>query len=177
MRTWNSDNWGTCGQIQSFWNGYLEKWDWYFTLLQMAGTSHLFAEGYEAPIKSIGNSTTTPRDLENNLDVQIILMALAESVAARLRKHGFKCKVVSITIRDNGLYTFSRQKKLERPTDITNEIMTAAYLLFKENYNWNHPIRSLGIRAENLVLADVPVQLDLFKARNNGKSRKKWTRL
>ena len=61
-----------------------------------------------------------------------------------------------------GYTRFSRQKKLERPTDITNEIMTAAYLLFKENYNWNHPIRSLGIRAENLVLADVPVQLDLF---------------
>ena len=119
-------------------------------------------EGYEAPVKSIGNSTTTPRDLETDLDVWIIQMALAESVAARLRKHGFKCKVVSITIRDNGLYSFSRQKKLERPTDITNEIMTAAYLLFKENYNWNHPIRSLGIRAENLVLADVPVQLDLF---------------
>ena len=88
--------------------------------------SPVSAQGYEAPIKSIGNSTTTPRDLENNLDVQIVLMALAESVAARLRKHGFKCKVVSITIRDNGLYSFSRQKKLERPTDITNEIMTAA---------------------------------------------------
>ncbi len=55
-------------------------------------------QGYEAPVKSIGNSTTTPRDLENNLDVQIVLMALAESVAARLRKHGFKCKVVSITV-------------------------------------------------------------------------------
>ena len=72
--------------------------------------SPVSAQGYEAPIKSIGNSTTTPRDLENNLDVQIVLMALAESVAARLRKHGFKCKVVSITIRDNGLYSFSRQK-------------------------------------------------------------------
>ena len=35
-------------------------------------------QGYEAPVKSIGNSTTTPRDLENNLDVQIVLMALAE---------------------------------------------------------------------------------------------------
>ena len=44
-------------------------------------------EGYEAPIKSIGNSTTTPRDLENDLDVWIIQIALAESVAARLRKH------------------------------------------------------------------------------------------
>ena len=48
-------------------------------------------EGYEAPVKSIGNSTTTPRDLENDLDVWIIQIALAESVAARLRKHGFKC--------------------------------------------------------------------------------------
>lgn len=47
-------------------------------------------EGYEAPVKSIGNSTTTPRDLETDLDVWIIQMALAESVAARLRKHGIQ---------------------------------------------------------------------------------------
>lgn len=124
--------------------------------------SPVSSQGYEAPMKSIGNSTTTPRDLVNNLDVQIVLMALSESVAARLRKHGFKCKVVSITIRDSGLFSFSRQKKLECPTDITNEIMAAANALFIEHYNWQHPIRSLGIRAEKLVLADIPVQLDLF---------------
>ena len=41
--------------------------------------SPVSAEGYQAPIKSIGNSTTAPRDLENDQDVQIILMALAES--------------------------------------------------------------------------------------------------
>ena len=56
--------------------------------------SPVSVEGYQAPIKSIGNSTTTPRDLQNDQDVQIILMALAESFAARLRKHGFKCNVV-----------------------------------------------------------------------------------
>ena len=77
-------------------------------------------EGYEAPVKSIGNSTTTPRDLENDLDVWIIQIALAESVAARLRKHGFKCKTVEITVRDNGLYSFSRQIHLRQPTNITN---------------------------------------------------------
>ena len=60
---------------------------------QMAGTMIQFAKmGMTAPVKSIGNSTTTPRDLEDDLDVWIIQMALAESVAARLRKHGFKCK-------------------------------------------------------------------------------------
>ena len=119
-------------------------------------------EGYEAPVKSIGNGTTTPRDLENDLDVWIIQIALAESVAARLRKHGFKCKTVEITVRDNGLYSFSRQIHLRQPTNITNEIVTAAFQLFKDNYKWEHPIRSLGIRAADLVLDDIPVQLDLF---------------
>lgn len=119
-------------------------------------------EGYAAPVKSIGNSTTTPRDLEDDLDVWIIQMALAESVAARLRKHGFKCKTIEITVRDNGLFSFSRQKQLHHPTNITDEIVTAAFQLFKDYYKWEHPIRSLGIRAVDLVLDDIPVQLELF---------------
>lgn len=78
--------------------------------------SPVAAESYHAPMKSIGNSTTTPRDLECDQDVQIILMALAESVAARLRKHGFKCNVVSISIRDNDLYHFfTTEKKFKNP--------------------------------------------------------------
>ena len=99
-------------------------------------------EGYEAPVKSIGNSTTTPRDLENDLDVWIIQIALAESVAARLRKHGFKCKTVEITVRDNGLYSFSRQIHLRQPTNITNEIVTAAFRLFKIITNGNIPLEA-----------------------------------
>ena len=134
--------------IHSFANG----WD----------ESPVATEGYSAPIKSIGNSTTTPRDLENDLDVQIIFMALAESVSARLRKHGFKCNTVAISIRDNGLYHFSRQMHLREPTDITDEIMEAAMELFRNNYDWSHPIRSLGVRGADLVTADIPVQMSLF---------------
>lgn len=119
-------------------------------------------EGYQAPIKSIGNSTTTPRDLVNDLDVKIILMALSESVASRLRENGFQCKVVEISIRDNELYHFSRQCKMKRPTNITDEIVQAAYRLFKDNYRWEHPIRSLGVRGCDLVSDDMPYQLDLF---------------
>ena len=138
--------------------------------------SPVSVEGYQAPIKSIGNSTTTPRDLENDQDVQIILMALAESVAARLRKHGFKCNVVSISIRDNGLFHFSRQRKLQDPTDITDEIMSAAYQLFRENYHWPRPIRSLGIRADDLVMGQVPVQLDLFMNEQRREKQEKLDR-
>lgn len=134
--------------IHSFANG----WD----------ESPVATEGYSAPIKSIGNSTTTPRDLENDLDVQIIFMALAESVSARLRKHGFKCNTVAISIRDNSLYHFFRQMHLREPTDITDEIMNAAMELFRNNYDWSHPIRSLGVRGADLVTADIPVQMSLF---------------
>lgn len=134
--------------IHSFANG----WD----------ESPVATEGYSAPIKSIGNSTTTPRDLENDLDVQIIFMALAESVSSRLRKHGFKCNTVAISIRDNSLYHFSRQMHLREPTDITDEIMNAAMELFRNNYDWSHPIRSLGVRGADLVTADIPVQMSLF---------------
>ena len=125
-------------------------------------SSPVALEDFRAPIKSIGNSTTTPRDLETELDVQIIFMALAESVSARLRKHGFKCRTVEIGIRDNGLFHFSRQKKLREPTNITDEIMEAAMFLFRKNYDWKNPIRSLAVRGCDLVFEDIPVQLSLF---------------
>lgn len=105
---------------------------------------HMFANGedqtpvamedYRTPIKSIGNSTTTPRDLVTDTDVKIIVYALAESVAARLRENHFKCRVVEIWVRDNDLYSFTRQHKTDSPTDLTGEIAGQAMALFRENY-------------------------------------------
>ena len=119
-------------------------------------------EDYHAPIKSIGNSTTTPRDLENNEDVKIVLTVLAESVSARLRENGFKCQVVEISIRDNDLYSFTRQRKINHATNITKEIAEEAFRLFKENYSWTKAIRSIGVRGAELVADTFPEQLDLF---------------
>ena len=92
---------------------------------KMGGVLWAFVHGYDetlvrlenthAPIKSVGNSTTTPRDLESNEDVKIVLYILAESVAARLRENGFRCRVVEISVRDNELYSFTRQKKMTMP--------------------------------------------------------------
>ena len=56
------------------------------------------AENVHAPIKSIGNSTTTPRDLETNLDVKIILYLLAESVGKRLRENGVHAVLIGETL-------------------------------------------------------------------------------
>ena len=103
-------------------------------------------ENTYAPIKSVGNSTTTPKDLVCDEDVKIVLYILAESVAARLRENGFRCRVVEISVRDNELFSFTRQKKIDHATNITGEIAAYAYQIFKENYNWSKPIRSVGVR-------------------------------
>lgn len=119
-------------------------------------------ENIHAPIKSIGNSTTTPRDLETYEDVAIITYALSESVSARLRENNFACNVVEISVRDNELYSFTRQKKISNPTDITNEIAETALALFRENYKWEKPIRSIGVRASDLTNPCCATQLSLF---------------
>lgn len=131
-----------------------------------------FANGYDsspvkkedthAAVKSVGNSTTTPRDLETDEDVKIILYVLSESVAARLRENGFRCGTVEISIRDNELFSFTRQCKLDNVTNITEEIAKAAYQLFKSNYDWRKPIRSIGVRGTDLVNDNYWEQIDLF---------------
>ena len=146
-----------------------------------------FANGYDdspvkientsAPIKSVGNSTTTPKDMETDEDVKIVLYILAESVAARLRENGFRCRTVEITMRDNDLYHFSRQLKLPNASSITKEIAEAGYQLYKENYRlpadreelqseerafYQKPLRSIGIRGTDLVTDNYWEQLNLF---------------
>ena len=37
-----------------------------------------------------------------------------------------------------------------------------SFELFQKNYNWEHPIRSLGVRGCDLVSEEMPYQLDLF---------------
>lgn len=127
-------------------------------------TSKVLQEDYSAPIKSIGNSTTTPRDLICDEDVWLIVNVLSESVARRLRENGFKCSVVEISVRDVDLHTFTRQRKISSPTNITEEIAAEAFSLFKENYTlaFQKPIRSLGVRGAGLLVADMPIQTDLF---------------
>ena len=122
-------------------------------------------ENARAPIKSIGNSVTTPRDLISDQDVKITLYVLSESVAARLRDNGFRCLVVEISLRDNGLFSFTRQRKIDHATNLSGEIAEVAYQLYKENYNiTDKPLRSIGVRGCSLVTDNYWEQLDLFSS-------------
>lgn len=125
-------------------------------------------------VKSIGNSTTTPRDLENGEDVKIVLLVLADSVARRLREQGFQARTVCVSIRDNRLFSFTRQQTLKRYTNITQEISNAAFALFCRHYRWTAPIRSIGLHVTDLAGSTICSQTDLF---SNERARERLERL
>jgi len=118
------------------------------------------SESMQAPVKSIGNSTTAARDMVCDEDVRIVLTTLAESVGSRLREHGFKSFVLEVSLRSTDLRWMSHQRKLERATDITREILDLSFELYREARML--PLRSIGVRASALVRSDAPEQLDLF---------------
>ena len=133
---------------------------------------YCFANGYDTSpvadfdnrplVKSIGNSTTTPRDLTTNDDVKIILYVLADSVSRRLREQGFKARTVCISVRDNELSSFTRQYTMKQYTNITSEIAQCGIALFRKHYHWGKPIRSIGISVTDLVSDTIATQTDLF---------------
>ncbi len=168
----------TIGDIATADSGFLHR-----LLGKMGYILHGFANGLdsspveqlgeEAVIKSIGNSTTTPRDLICEEDVRIVCWPLSESVASRLHKHGFLCRGVQISVRDNNLISFERQCRLERPTALSYDIFDSAMTLFKNNYDWANPIRSFGVRAINLVGSDTAVQTSLFEDEERRQKRER----
>lgn len=133
---------------------------------------HQFANGLDdspvmragelSPVKSIGNSTTAPRDLVCNDDVKITMFILCESVCARMREHDFMCRTVVISVRDNELFSFERQAKLPRPSFVSGAIAHTAMQLFSREYNWSKPIRSIGVRCTDLIPANSPVQTSIL---------------
>lgn len=141
-----------------FWLGKMGVVLWQFA--NGLDTSPVSNIGAKSLIKTVGNSTTAPRDLMTDEDIKITLMVLSESVSARLREYGFICRTVQIGIRDNELEWFERQGKLEIPNRTAKSIFELAFSLFKKHTN-GKPIRSLSVRACDLKPMDF-IQLSLL---------------
>ena len=118
---------------------------------------------YKPLVKSIGNSTTTVRDLNTYNDVLIIFTVLADSVASRLREQELFAYCINIKIRTNKLKWYGVQSSLKKPTDLAKVILETSIKLFKENFDLNTPLRSLGIKVSKLTYSKDYEQFSLFK--------------
>jgi DNA polymerase-4 len=96
-------------------------------------------------LKSIGNSTTLPQDIQDREEVKRWFYALAESVSARLRDADVgRANTVHIVVRDSELKFYSWQTKVP-PTALCGDIAKAAFELFCKQYPFGKKVRLLGI--------------------------------
>ena len=148
--------------------------------LKMGRHLHRYANGISnSPVlaepedaKGYSISTTLEDDVETTEAAYHILLALADSVAARMRADGFKAWCVAVTIRSNDFKNKSHQQKLREPTDGTNEIYQLAKKLFSELWNGKTPLRLLGIALTDLTKEEF-VQTSLFDAADERKTKSK----
>ena len=131
--------------------------------------SPVLAEPEEAKGYSI--STTLEEDVKKAAQAYPVLLALADSVTARIRSDGAKAYCIAVTIRDNSFKTRSHQRSLENPTDISKEVYETSKELFDELWDGATPLRLLGIAMTNITREDT-VQFSLFPDEKKEKARK-----
>lgn len=133
---------------------------------------HAYANGWDyspvakvgsaEAVKSVGNTTTCPRDLKNDEDARLVITMMAEQVSRRLREQGLQGKTVVLFLRDNSLKSWERQAPMKRCTNVCAEIAEEAYALFRRVYSWPSPLRGLGVRVTDLLQEGSAEQCMLF---------------
>lgn len=122
------------------------------------------AKGYSA-------ETTTEEDIVTYEQAFSLLLAQCDVVAARMRKDGKKCSCISVTYRMLDFRTRSHQKKLENPTDVTEEIFAQIKNLLRECWQCQ-PLRLIGVALTDLTSDDFR-QMSLFENTENHEKQKK----
>ena len=118
--------------------------------------------GYVPPIKSISSGITCTSDLVNAEEAKKVIYDRSVNISHKLRKHGLAARGIEISVRDINLHSWTFQGQIPYVTQAWHDIAEQAFILFCKRYRWSSPIRSLTVRAINLVSSTQPEQLSLL---------------
>ena len=122
--------------------------------------------------QSVSHGTTTPRDMTTEEDVRIVVYALAELVAMRLRRYGFSAEGVGITVREAATLSHkSAQCTLPSPTSNAATIAENALALLPKLHTFPAPLRAVSVAATKLSDGSV-TQLSLFDSERDEREEK-----
>ena len=111
--------------------------------------------------KSIGNSTTMPKDVVLRDEAKAVIMALSEMVAIRLRKYEFIAGGVHLGMRFNDLSYVGKQSKLPYKINSASSICDFAMEIY-DSFQHTLPLRLLSVTTFDLSKGEEMQQLSLF---------------
>lgn len=118
---------------------------------------------YRQELKSVGNSTTYPRDLLSQEEYRQALLALADKVASRLRSRRLRAGGVRLEVKGVDFAVQSRQCLLDHPANTAETLLATALALLSESWAPGRPVRLFQLTAIHLTPEDVQEQLSLFE--------------
>lgn len=121
--------------------------------------------------KCIGNSITLSENITEIEKLQEILLALAEQVSYRLRKHDLLANTVRVQLRTKDFQDTSHQSKLAVASSTTREIYQRAKELLAQMFHRHMSIRLIGLSVDNLIEKN-NIQMSLFNQNLNEKQEK-----
>lgn len=122
---------------------------------------------FEDKPKSVGKSVTKGSDFTNEKQVWQEFLSFGETICATLREKELYASGVQVHIRTTSLKVQEFSRSFSETTNCSLTFAKWGFELFKENYSFKEPLRSVGLRAINLKTEHLGGQLDLFGEKND----------
>lgn len=117
---------------------------------------------YEVQIpKSVSNGTTTPRNIENLDEAKIVIYALAEMVAVRLRQYNLVANGIALSIKNPDLQYVSKQRPMPVASSNAADIAVQCIDLLVQMHDFRNPLRAITVAAIRLSNRD-SIQISFF---------------
>ncbi|MDR3262936.1 MAG: DNA polymerase IV [Clostridiales bacterium] len=113
---------------------------------------------------SVGHGTTTPTDMTSYDDAAVIIYALSELVASRLRRYGLHACGVHLSVKNSRLKSFGKQRALNAFTSNSKDIAENACALLQELWSpsENYALRAVTVSAINLIKSGDMLNINFF---------------
>ncbi|MFH2204356.1 MAG: DNA polymerase IV [Elusimicrobiota bacterium] len=145
----------TCGQLGAaarsllegefgFWGYWMGRWG------RGEDDRPVVRADEDEAVKSVGHSTTLPRDTVDPKIIYAFLLLLAEKVGVRLRRAGLKGRTVTLTIRDADFHTRSMSRTVGEHLADGPAIAQTARRTLRDLWA-GEPLRLLGIGVSKLI--------------------------
>lgn len=123
--------------------------------------------------KSIGRSVTLDHDITSFEEVHKIFLILSEEIIEKMRKTELSAFGFQIHLRDVSLRVKEYSATLSTPITSSVQLSKRGFELFKRNYSFISPLRSVGIRAINLKDKETYFQQSLFDSQSDSENEEK----
>lgn len=112
--------------------------------------------------KSVGNGTTTIVDITTEEDFIATIGFLSEKIATRLREKSLLAGGVGVYVKTADFEHFSKERKLDYPTNSSCVIAQNAMKILKSFWNFDTPVRAVRVHTFALVDEQALTQASLF---------------